>query len=267
MKKKMPLLVLSLLFLLLFTTCTHENNNQQVILNAVKDVDGNSYDAVRIGDQVWMKTNLRTKHFRNGNAIAKGNAEINSMTDAYYYEPNTTELLEYDSKTYGLYYNWPAAIDNRGICPKGWHVPSHEEWAELQEYVSDKSEYLYNNKPKSIAKALATKTGWKSSDEEGTPGLQSKLNNATGFSAFPTGLWIHGWSFQNGAEHGSFVYDGEIAFFWSSTSMNSVFAPMGCEIDYDEKEIKLSMAYDVDEWVWDGIEPEDGGTIRCVRDK
>ena len=49
--------------------------------------------------------------------------------------------------------------------------------------------------------------------------------------------------------------------------MNSVFEPMGCEIDYDENEIKLSVAYDGVYWVWDGIEPEDGGTIRCVRDK
>ncbi len=35
----------------------------------VTDYDGNVYNTVTIGTQVWMKENLNVKHYRNGDAI------------------------------------------------------------------------------------------------------------------------------------------------------------------------------------------------------
>ena len=43
-----------------------------VISNAVKDIDGNNYDAVQIGKQVWMAQNLRTEHYADGSLIPLG---------------------------------------------------------------------------------------------------------------------------------------------------------------------------------------------------
>ncbi len=59
--KKICLLVTAI-FLLVACKDPNENNGNShdypstatVIRNAVKDKDGNKYDAVRIGDQVWM---------------------------------------------------------------------------------------------------------------------------------------------------------------------------------------------------------------------
>lgn len=251
MKKKMPLLVLSLLFLLLFTTCTHENDNQQVILNAVKDVDGNSYDAVRIGGQVWMKTNLRTKHFRDGSPIPEGGEDHWSQTKPYVYEPISDELgFVLDSKTYGLYYNWPVVADNRELCPKGWHVPSDSEWQELLDYVGSKNEFCVNNDPTAIAKALAAKEGWYSSPAEGTPGCFPEENNTTGFSAVPAGLWD--------------ICSEEISlnsFFWTSSSRNDNSAwcyILNCESMY----VTRFGGHDGVLWGNNDL----GLSVRCLRD-
>jgi hypothetical protein len=41
------------------------------------------------------------------------------------------EVIQY----YGLYYNWYAVDDPRVLCPVGWHVPSDEEWKQLELYL------------------------------------------------------------------------------------------------------------------------------------
>jgi len=210
----MSLSVMVCILLLAFVSCKHEEDDR-VILNAVTDYDGNSYDAIRIGKQVWMKSNLRTTHYRDGKDIPMPQNEISwSNTHPYFYEPSTSEIPGYDPKVYGLYYNWPAVNNAHGICPKGWHVPTDAEWKELIGYVSGVGQYSYFGIPENIAKALASTAGWAESNEGGTPGYHPEANDATGFSAFPAGTYNGPLDSNNGATHGDWNTG---ANFWSST--------------------------------------------------
>ena len=212
MKKSIILLcfVLNLLFILTFSSCSHENG-KAVIKDAVTDVDGNSYDAVRIGDQVWMQSNLRTKHFKDGSEIPTFNENgdyIELYGTPYYAQPTAQDLSTYDEKTYGLYYNWPSTVDGRGLCPEGWHIPTSAEWTQLELYVKE----LYTG---SYLKALASQAGWnQSSDpEDHEPGYKPLKNNATGFTAVPVG-YLH-----CNPDNGSYGYagNGDGTQFWTST--------------------------------------------------
>ena len=96
------------------------------------DYDGNVYQVVQIGDQVWMKENLRVTHYRDGTPISHvtDNATwANLSTEAYcIYNNNASSEVD----TYGVLYNWYAAADVHNIAPAGWHVPTDLEWKELE---------------------------------------------------------------------------------------------------------------------------------------
>ena len=144
-----------------------------------------------------------------------------SYTKAYRYaRDNNSDNVS----KYGYLYNWPAVMHGarssesnpsgvQGICPKGWHVPSDAEWSELTNYVKSKSEYVCGNGEENIAKSLASKEGWESSDENYTVGNNPSANNATGFSALPAGCYASGYI--------SFGYNAD---FWSATENSDYFA-------------------------------------------
>ena len=191
-------------------------NQDQVLPNAVTDVDGNSYDAVQIGDQVWMAENLRTTRYANGESISLGTST--STTTPYRYNPNDDAD---NVSTYGYLYNWSAVMHGassseanpsgvQGICPNGWHVPSDAEWTQLTNYVRSQTQYQCNNESYYIAKALASTTGWSSSTTTCVVGNNPSTNNATGFSALPAG----------GYGGGFYYYFGYFAYFWSATENN-----------------------------------------------
>ena len=174
-------------------------SDNEIIHNAVTDIDGNYYDAVKIGDQVWMAQNLRTTHYADGTAIP------------YYVNPDL------DASVYGYYYNWPAAIHGaassntvpsgvQGVCPNGWHLPSDAEWTQLTAYVGSQPEYTCDGSSNNIAKALASTEGWNSSTNSCSPGSDPNTNNTSGFGAVPAGCY--GSMYDNAGDH---------ACFWSST--------------------------------------------------
>jgi uncharacterized protein (TIGR02145 family) len=49
--------------------CIRDNNTGWVEGEQITDIDGNVYDTVKIGDQIWLKQNLAVTHFKNGVAI------------------------------------------------------------------------------------------------------------------------------------------------------------------------------------------------------
>ncbi len=215
----------------------------------VTDVEGNVYNTVQIGNQCWMKENLRTTKYSDGTEIALGSDT--STTTAYRYNPNNNAG---NVDTYGYLYNWKAVMGNsssssdnpsgvQGICPEGWHVPSDAEWDELTDYVSKHRKYRCGkNRDDDIAKALASTTGWDSSTNSCAIGNNPSANNATGFSAFPAGTY-----------YGSYNLFGSYARFWSATEGNS-YGAYYRYLFYDNATVNSSNSYKYN-----------GRSVRCLR--
>ena len=169
-----------------------------VIPNAVTDFDGNQYDAVVIGNQVWMAENLITTHYANGEEIPLTEGYSSSYftsTEPYRYIPDAGTA---DVEVYGYLYNWCAVMHGelssdanpsgvQGICPDGWHVPSDAEWNEFADTISSHPEYVAGDDIRYIDKAIASTTCWHSSTYPYSIGNNQSLNNATHFGLMPAG--------------------------------------------------------------------------------
>lgn len=177
------------------------------------DYDGNSYSTIKLGNQCWMKENLRTTHYANGTSIS---TTYNAMYDYRYY--NHVNNDNSNDVTYGLLYSWqgamgsaPASTSNpsgvQGACPNGWHLPSIAEWDELFDYVGNQSQYQCNGESTNIGKALASTTGWSSSNINCAVGNVPISNNSTGFDIRPAGT-----------NNNVIFYFGEYALHWTSDS-------------------------------------------------
>ena len=187
---------------------------------SVTDQDGNTYDYLTYGDQVWTVENAEMVTYRDGTPIPE-------VTDPTQWSNLTTGAwCFYDNdSTKGRLYNWYAVAGihdtdpntpNKEFAPEGWHVPTDAEWTTLEEYLIA-SGYNYDGTTtgNKIAKAMASNTGWNSSTNTGAIGNDQSLNNDSGFNAFPEG-------YRN--NDGSFLNEGINAVFWSSTENDTDLA-------------------------------------------
>ena len=108
----------------------------QKILSEIKP----QYESVRIGNQEWMTRNLGVDRFRNGDLIPQVESDEEwkkageNGRSAWCYYDNNPE----NGKKYGKLYNWYAVNDPRGLAPKGWRVPTNEEWTTLINFLGGK---------------------------------------------------------------------------------------------------------------------------------
>lgn len=114
--------------------------------NTAADIEGNIYQTVRIGNQEWFATNLRVTRFSDGTPIPGDLTcdEWRFLTKAGYriYPHDQITGINSDDEmkmAYGVLYNWYAAENERGLCPKagGWRVATNEDWNSLFTYVSE----------------------------------------------------------------------------------------------------------------------------------
>jgi uncharacterized protein (TIGR02145 family) len=212
----------------------------------VTDVNGNTYNTLSIGTQVWMKENLKATNFSNGDLIGTTTpATLNISGEStpkyqWAYDGDESKVA-----TYGRLYTWFAATDNRKVCPTGWHVPSLNEWQELHMYLS----YVYSEN--NTAKSMASTSGWTTSGTPGTVGNDQASNNSSGFTALPGGIrW--GNTFQ------SIVDWGE---WWSSTDSGTDsgihYSPI-TTIIFSNNKIGVGINNIQDS--------RSGNSIRCLRD-
>lgn len=204
--------------------------------------DGNEYNWVQIGDQVWMAENLA--YLPSVNMVADGSEDA---AGSYYYVygydgTNVAEAKATDNyATYGVLYNWTAAMDGeassttnpsgiQGVCPAGWHLPSDAEWTELTDYLGGES----------VAGGKLKETGtthWASPNTGAT--------NETGFTALPGGYRL---------SNGTFLNIGYYGFWWSATEGDAARA------------WNRDMVYNFSGVGRDDLSKEVGFSVRCLRD-
>ncbi len=162
----------------------------------LKDIDGNVYQTVTIGTQVWMAENLKTTKYNDGSEIplvTEQSAWYDLGAPGYCWYNNDESA---NRNVYGALYNW-YAVDTGKLCPPGWHVPSDEEWTTLTKYLG--GETIAGGKIK----------------EAGTihwPGPNTGATNSSGFNALPAGF----------RGKTGFIPASEVAaIFWSSTAFDS----------------------------------------------
>jgi len=207
------------------------------------DIDGNEYVTVKIGDQWWMAENLRVTYYRDGNPIPNitDDAEWSNLTTGAYcnYDNDSTHI-----STYGRLYNWYTVNDNRGLAPEGWHVPTDEEWKELEMYCG-------------MSRSELDDVAWRSSGDVGAKlketgtthwiSPNAGATNASGFTALPGG-----YRYING----DFYNLGYLASLWASTEdKDSTTNAWHREIDYN---VTWVARY--------GYSKRAGLSIRCLRD-
>ena len=161
------------------------------------DFDGNKYAAIGIGNQVWLQENLATKHYQNGDPLdylKKDSEWLSNKSGGYCYLDDDIE----NGKLHGYIYNGFAVLDERNVCPKGWKVPSKDDFFELTKYLGDI--YTAGDLLKSI-------TGWEDQD--------IATNNLSGFTALPGGGRAH---LKDGLLWTQYIDQRTRAMLWTNTT-------------------------------------------------
>jgi len=196
--------------------------------------DEQKYDWVRIGNQVWMAENL--------------NYDQNSYGNDWCYDNSSSKC-----DTYGRLYDWDAVMQGanssgsnpsgvQGVCPDDWHVPSDEEWKELEMYMgmslsaANNTEYRGTNEGSKLA---GNASSWNSGDL-----ISDSEFGTSGFIALPGGT-------RNKAD---FFDDGHSGYWWSSKEYSSSHAWIR-SLNYNQTRVRRAD----NEKVW-------GLSVRCVRD-
>lgn len=223
------------------------------------DICGNRYPIVEINGQVWMAMNYRcSKYDTNSEAYKNGITTISTADDAvytpYYIDASNTDnwsstqyvsdMLYESVDNLGYLYNWAAAVGvadgkeqldvfsskRQGICPNGWHMPSHKEMSELQAYV-ERNAGIHGK----TGIHLMTIFGW----------YKSLGWNTYGFSALPSGEGS-----GNNIDH-----VGYSTVYWTDTSFSGWFA------------YTLQTSYG-DNYMLKDLQPykTKAYSVRCIRD-
>ncbi len=106
--------------------------------DTVTDADANVYDTILIGDQCWMQQNLRV-----GTRISGATAQTNNGTiEKWCYSNSDANCTSNNpNEPDGGLYQWDEAMQYsttpgaQGICPAGWHIPTHDELTTLERAI------------------------------------------------------------------------------------------------------------------------------------
>ena len=233
------------IFLFVFSSCSDKSTLQYDVTDPnkseISDIDGNIYITIKIGNQWWMAENLRVSRYSNGDSIPNVSEDslwLNLKSGAYCFYYN----YDWDGYTYGNLYNWYAVNDNRSLAPEGWHIPTDEEWKELEVTLG-------------MSQSEADGFGCRGIDtggklkEEGNNHWQHPnvgATNSTDFTALATGIRM---------PNGSFLLRRYMTVFWTSTPLYNDLTAYYRHLNHDTSGVYRR-----------GELKEYGFSVRCVKD-
>jgi uncharacterized protein (TIGR02145 family)/uncharacterized repeat protein (TIGR02543 family) len=203
--------------------CLVSNNGGEVMSDEatlsremLEDIDGNTYNTVKIGNQVWTVENLRTTKFNDGTLIPIITDSIqwsNNLDPGFCFYEKSINLSH--QQKFGALYNWYTVATGK-LAPEGWRVPTDADCIALRNSLaSDGHTCSSATDEQVIAKALAAKTDWEqvasSSYGECVIGADLSTNNTSGFSALPGGFC---------SIDGSFFWKLTNGRWWSASESN-----------------------------------------------
>ena len=213
--------------LILASSCKNDDIKNNLPLT---DIEGNVYQTVTIGTQVWMVENLKTTRYNDGTAIPKLPDTIsleNIVRPGYCWYNNDSATFK---STYGALYNW-YTINTGKLCPKGWHVPEQSEWETLISCLGGQF----------VAGAKLKESGtehWLSPNKD--------ADNSSGFNALPGGYYTS-------IGKGSYNL-GNYGYYWSATESGEASACY-LRLCSDYSDAPLYFFYKMEYY-----------SIRCVKD-
>jgi len=172
---------------------------------------GQTYNTILIGTQCWMKENLNWE-----------------TENSWCYNNDSSNCHEY-----GRLYNFQDAIN---ACPSNWHLPTDDEWKELEMYLG-------------MGASQANESGWRGWDEgkklKSTSGWYSTGNGTdnVGFKALPGGVRNY--------SGGGFSKLGRSCFWWTASGMSG--GGWTRELSFDNDKV-----YRIGK-------PGGGFSVRCVK--
>lgn len=155
----------------------------------VRDVRGgmiHNYPLVKIGTQYWMRDNLETALYVNGDELTK----LDAVTE------NAVGYLQSDAEHY--FYTANVAL-SANFLPAHWNIPNWEDWDILNAYLKEDVSLLKSGT------WLPLKTG-----ETAQP-----ANNLSGFNAAPVGMWV---------EPNQNIFEGKHLAYWTLDDTNAAIA-------------------------------------------
>lgn len=226
------------LFISLFALVS---NAQEVIY----DIEGNAYDTVIIGNQIWFKQNLKTTKYNDGSQISCPGPKKGADGEWYKtkdgaYAWHLDNILYKD--TIGALYNWFAASSGK-LCPEGWRVPTDEDWKNLANSLGG-----FDVAGKKMRSTLAKdRTKEEIEADPITPYwmLSDLPTNESGFTALPGGTRSY-----EGAYDGFYM----AAYFWGSSSQSKYYG-WYVTTGFASEDLKLGKSL-----------KNTGMSVRCVRD-
>lgn len=204
----------------------------------VKDLDGNVYKTLRIGNQVWMTENLRTSRYNTGTEIifpgANNTLWANNTEGAFAWYNND----EHNAALYGGLYNW-YAVNNEDICPEGWKVPTDADWQILETYLGMTD--AANTEERGTDEGLQLKA----TNLWAVDGFEEPGTNSSGFTALPGG--------SRAGASGNYSNLSFYGFFWTATE-NGTNAWMR-SLDYSSGTVYRNF-----------YSKNEGYSIRCIQE-
>lgn len=230
-----------------------KTQKSHIEFSTIQDIEGNNYKTVKIGKQEWMAENLRVSSYNNSDPIKEVQDRIKwrSLSEGAWCNYNNDHSNDYK---FGKLYNWHAINDPRGIAPKGWRIPTKQDWHELITYLG--GEHV-------AGKKLKKNEYWKPAS------LADLANNESGFSAIGCGSRTFYKSDTTKDERLMLGLPSPIidfpkftdqtirVIFWSATEINES-AAYNYELYHG--------SYKIFKNIYNG-DKNYGYSIRCVRDK